>query len=85
MKRLAVLTAIAVVLFAHTGFATEKKETGQGRRAQKMEEIQVFGVSLSEATPFRVGLTSVILLHKYDETKDEWIYIGSKDLSKKES
>jgi|GEM_PF-5079779 len=85
MKRLAVFTAIAVVLFAHTGFAKEKKETGQGRRAQKMEEVRVYGQDLSKGSPFRVGLTNVILLHKYDEKKDEWIYIGSKNLSKKES
>jgi len=85
MKQLAVLAAFGAVLFAQTGFATEKKETGQGRRAQKMEEVRVYGQDLSKGSPFRVGLTNVVLLHKYDENKDEWIYIGSKDLSKKES
>ena len=85
MKQLAVLAALGAVLFAHTGFATEKKETGQGRRAQKMEEVRVYGQDLSKGSPFRVGLTNVVLLHKYDENKDEWIYIGSKDMSKKES
>ena len=85
MKQLVVLTALGVVLFAQTGLATEKKETGPGRRAQKMEEVRVYGQDLSKASAFRVGLTNVVLLHKYDEKKDEWIYVGSKDLSKKES
>jgi hypothetical protein len=85
MKKLAIFTAIAVVLFTHTGFAKEKKETGQGRRAQKMEEVRVYGQDLSKASAFRVGLTDIVLLHKYDEKKNEWVYIGSKNLSKKES
>jgi len=82
MKQLAVLTALGVVLFAHTGFATEKKETGQGRRAQKMEEVQVYGIDLSKKVPFRVGLTDVVLVHEYDAKKNQWRFVGTKNLSK---
>ena len=82
MKQLAILAAISAVLFAQTGFATEKKETGQGRRAQKMEEVRVQGVDLSKAILFRAGLTDTVLVHKYDERKNEWRFVGTKSASK---
>jgi hypothetical protein len=82
MKQLAILAAITAVLFAHTGFAKEKKETGQGRRAQKMEEVRVYGVDLSKAIPFRAGLTDIVLVHEYDKRKNEWRFVGTKSASK---
>lgn len=82
MKQLIVLTALGVVLFAQTGLATEKKETGPGRRAQKMEEVRVYGIDLSKPTPYRVGLTDVILVHEYDKRKKEWRFVGTKSASK---
>lgn len=82
MKQLAVFAALVAVLFAHTGLATEKKETGPGRRAQKMEEVRVYGIDLSKPTPFRVGLTDVVLLHKYDKRKNEWRFVATKSTSK---
>ena len=82
MKQLVVLTALGVVLFAHTGLATEKKETGPGRRAQKMEEVRVYGIDLSKPTPYRVGLTDVVLVHEYDKRKKEWRFVGTKSASK---
>jgi len=82
MKQLAVFAALGAVLFAHTGLATEKKETGPGRRAQKMEEVRVYGIDLSKPTPFRVGLTDVVLLHKYDKRKNEWRFVATKSASK---
>ena len=82
MKQLVVLTALGVVLFAQTGLATEKKETGPGRRAQKMEEVRVYGIDLTKPIPFRVGLTDVVLVHKYDERKKEWYFVGTKSASK---
>ena len=82
MKTLAVITAMTAVLFSNVVFAEEKKENGQGRRHQKIEEVKVIGVDLSKQMTFRVGLTNIVLLHTYDERKDAWIYKGSKDLSK---
>lgn len=82
MKTLAVITAMTAVLFSNVIFAEEKKENGQGRRHQKIEEVRVKGVDLSKPVPYRVGLTNIVLLHKYDERKNAWIYTGSKDLSK---
>ena len=82
MKTLAVITAMTAVLFSNVVFAEEKKENGQGRRHQKIEEVKVIGVDLSKQMTFRVGLTNTVLLHTYDERKDAWIYKGSKDLSK---
>ena len=82
MKQLIVLTALGVVLFAQTGLATEKKETGPGRRAQKMEEVRVYGIDLSKPTPYRVGLTDVVLVHEYDKRKKEWRFVGTKSASK---
>jgi hypothetical protein len=82
MKQLVVLTALGVVLFAQTGLATEKKETGPGRRAQKMEEVRVYGIDLRKPIPFRAGLTDVVLVHEYDKRKKEWRFVGTKSASK---
>jgi len=82
MKQLVVLTALGVVLFAQTGLATEKKETGPGRRAQKMEEVRVYGIDLRKPIPFRAGLTDVVLVHEYDKRKNEWRFVGTKSASK---
>jgi hypothetical protein len=82
MKTLAVLTALTAVLFSNVIFAEDKKENGQGRRHQKIEEVRVKGIDLSKPVPYRVGLTNIVLQHKYDERKDSWVYIGYKDLSK---
>ena len=82
MKQLVVLVALGAALFAHTGLATEKKETGLGRRAQKMEEVRVYGIDLSKPTPFRVGLTDVVLVHEYDKTRNEWRFVRASNQKK---
>jgi hypothetical protein len=31
---------------------------------------------------FRAGLTNVVLVHEYDERKNQWVFVKARDLSK---
>lgn len=83
MKPQAVLVALLATFFSAYNYAHEDKETGQGRRAQKqIEEVKVYGVNLSKPVMFRAGLTNVVLVHEYNERKNQWVFVKARDLSK---
>jgi len=83
MKPQAVLVALLATFFSAANYANEEKETGQGRRAQKLvEEVKVYGVNLSKPVPFRAGLTNIVLVHEYNQRKNQWEFVKARDLSK---
>ena len=83
MKPQAVLVALLATFFSAYNYANEDKETGPGRRAQKqIEEVKVYGVNVAKPVMFRAGLTNVVLVHEYNERKNQWEFVKARDLSK---
>jgi len=52
-------------------------------QANEPEEITVYGVDLSERSAFQVALSTVILIHRYNQEEDIWEFIEARDTSEK--
>ena len=54
--------------------------------ANEPEEVVVYGVDLSSAAKgaIQVALSSVILIHEYNEEEEVWEFVEARDVSKEE-